>query len=494
MSKIKNLVSGYFKLGFPTPTMVTVNGHKIRRIEFFEKYGRDLVLQDAELTAKFYTKYPDNKDQKDFFKQIIDELEKDSAGKVYAKVKGMELPEVGELPNYMPFINAKTSDRFIVNPYTKEVSEISYSAWLSTQPSGIRGILEEQLKLALCEYDPYNLETLVPKEFENTTILKVNTYLPPKWRVKEPIDTECPPIIKRLLIHLFPDKDDRTYVLDWVYHALVLRNETYLVLNGPKGAGKGIFATLLKALVGHKHFAEAPESMLEFQFNAVLDKKRVLFMDEFEVDKAKHNKLKRFINKFQNIEKKGIDADTSQETFNSFVIANNDENDMYLEHDDRRFSVPMITDKPLTEVMSYDEITEFNKYLEDENSDLIYQFGYFIFNRRNKRYDAFSPYKSKKFYSLVYVSLKLWQKFLVDEIFKCNKDKITITDLVDYADMDDRRITFPSNPTRLSDFLMNYKHNGEINLGKLVRNSKGNYIEINPKLKGEIEEDEQELL
>jgi hypothetical protein len=329
-------------------------------------------------------------------------------------------------------------------------------------------ILPEIRRLAVLQYDPYNIDSLNMVDFEDYKILRVNLYIPPQWRFKPDPNKPCPDIIKRLLVHLFPVYSDREYVKDWLYNATVMRNETYLVLNGAKGAGKGIFATLCKSLVGRTHYTEAPESFLDTQFNSVLDKKRMLALDEFKVDKARHTKLKRFINKYQNIEKKGMDANESSETHNSYLIMNNDESDMYLEHDDRRFSVPEISSDRLETSMSEEEITSLVRQLEDEESQIVYEFGYYIFNRGAKKHDPFSVLKTPKFHRLVYTSLVQWQKYLVDFLTTTKDHSVPLSKLRRVAEKGEgkRPVTLPQ-ASKVADFLNSYYHKGKCRLGSI---------------------------
>lgn len=217
------------------------------------------------------------------------------------------------------------------------------------------------------------------------------------------------------------------------------------------------------------------------------------------MDKPKHTKLKRYINKYQNIEKKGKDADRAVETFNNFIISNNDEVDMYLEYDDRRFSCIDLTEKNLLETMSEPEVKELITELEQEDSEMVRQFGYFIFNRGAIKYSEFSVFKGEKYHKLVQTSLKSWQKFLLDNILDTDSDELEIKRLQNLAKVADMRIYFPSNVQRIEDFLNNYRYGGEKRLGRVEKNELGDpIIVIDDSLmenkQVEFEENDEDLL
>ena len=310
--------------------------------------------------------------------------------------------------------------------------------------------------------------------------MKVNTYQAPKWRMRagDP-SLPCPKPIQRLLNHIFPDPKDRRYVVNWMRLALLGRNETYLCLNGKKGLGKGILADyLIPALVGRDHYTPAPVGIFTGQFNAVLDKKRAILFDEFKVGKGEHTKLKRMINKYQNIEKKGVDADRRKETYNSYIISNNDVSDMFLEYDDRRFSVPEINTKRLNEVISGREIADLVTELEDDDSDLVWQWGYWVFyHGEATEYDQFSFLAGPHFWKIVYSSLYEWQKFIVDKLVTEKMDVIEVRQAQrEFAKDAGLHSTFPRSITKIEEFLENYLHEAKYQVGRVGKNDEGDWV------------------
>lgn len=301
----------------------------------------------------------------------------------------------------------------------------------------------------------------------------LNTYKKPEWQEDREITSmeaagcKPPQVFVDFMVHLFPDKDCRTFVLDWLHFALTDRCETYLVLNGAKGIGKNLFSeNLCKPLMGANNHKVAQPSALTSDFNALLKDSRMIVFDEFRVDSAeKVNKLKRYVNEEQMIEKKGVDVDATQKTFNSFIISNNDMADMKISWDDRRFSVADITKIKLREAWTKEKINDFLEMCKDNVQ--MKQLGYFLLYRK-PQHTKFSYYQGKHFYDLCYTSFSEWQKILIDLSTSKQYREITNADLKkEYR----RRVETTRLPSyaRIKDFVENYRHMGEHSLGEIYK-------------------------
>jgi hypothetical protein len=392
-----------------------------------------------------------------------------------ASEKGFEAPK-----DYQGIVCHQSGDIHLIDPDTESVAEVTYSAYSQILTPEAKTSFKDSLMIGKVVYDPYDVVPITDVVLDGRNALRLNLYTPPLWRTRE-FTPSCPEPIKKLLQHLFPVADHRSYVLDWMYRTILSRNECYLVLNGAKGVGKGVFMALMRAISGQHNYSEAPDSLLDSQFNSVLDRKRVIALDEFRVDKEKHTKLKRYANKFQNIEKKGIDADKLIETFNSFIIANNDETDMYIEFDDRRFSVPELTQLRLEETLTTEEIDALMEEFEDAESEIVGSFGHWLLNRKERSpYGNSEALKSDKFYRLVYVSLAQWQKWLVDEIAKAKDLGEKELNLTMARKTAERKNTFRiPQYSKVKDFLINYRpqEGDQLGLLKKVDNQEIVYFE-----------------
>lgn len=471
---------------------IQIQGTTYKKTELGDVLGPE-ILEEAGFISDFYKEYRNENDRKRFWVGVFTACKRKVSKQQREIFRTESLPESTAQVIYTPVINIETNETVLVNPDTLEISLLSYEVWLRTMSPDDKAAVAHNQRLAKFVYDPYDISTFVMTDFENYKLLKVNTYLPPVWRKRSNCSSECPPSLWKILNHVFPNEEALEYILDWLYYALVSRNEAYLVLNGAKGVGKGVFCSIVKMLVGITNYTEAPDSFANSDFNAALDQKRVIVLDEIKVDKQKHTKLKRYINRFQNIEKKGKDADKSIETFNSFIITNNDETDMYLEYDDRRFSAIDLNASNLTEVISINELKKLDKEMEQEESELAYQFGYFIFNRKAKKYDEFSVFKGEKYHSLIQTSLRQWQKFILEKILEGYDDLLDINRLKREYKMRDGRLKFPSEVQKIQDFLNNYRYGGDKKLGEVVKEDGDWCIRVNPELLNDnlLEDDTQ---
>lgn len=381
--------------------------------------------------------------------------------------------------NFRPFKCVLTTKEFLFCREEQAISDIKPEIYWESLEGDERKIAEQNRSYCMMTYDPYNIEDNFKLfDYQGCKLFNVNTYEPPKWRksfMSKEESQALPESVRTLLEHLFPVESSYKYVMKWLYRALVNRNETYLVLNGRKGCGKGVFSALLKALVGFEHYTEAPSSLLSSQFNSAIDEKRMIIFDEMRVHKSEHTKLKRLINKYQAIEKKGIDAENSKEIYNSYAIMNNDVTDMYLETDDRRFSVMEITDRKLEESMNSEEITRLLEEFEDEDSELVREMGFHIFHHWTNE-ENFEPYIGPKFWKLAFYSLAEWQKFLVERILSGadEGDGYSVRMLRREFEKDNTSHPFPRNAQKIEDFLKNYSHEGRGQIAKMERDPEDN--------------------
>jgi hypothetical protein len=377
----------------------------------------------------------------------------------------------------IPFQSVTDSTRYVLfDTETSTVMDLDYATFRENRDTSaiepIRGRIE---------FNPYQPR---PIDFRNDKYGRpcnfLNTYKKPEWQEDREITPgeakgcKPPAIFTDFMMHLFPDRECRTFVLDWLHFALTDRCETYLVLNGAKGIGKNLFSeSLCKPLMGAHNHKVAQPSALTSDFNAILKDSRMIVFDEFRVDTAeKINRLKRYVNEEQMIENKGKDVDATQKTFNSFIISNNDMADMKIAWDDRRFSVADLTKSKLADAWSKPKIDEFLEMCKDMNQ--MKQLGYWLMYR-SPHFTKFSDYKGKHFYELCYSSFSEWQKVLIDLAASKSVREISNADLKkEYRKRTDTT-RLPSY-TKIKDFVDNYRHGGEFSLGELYKKTSDVWI------------------
>jgi hypothetical protein len=417
-----------------------------------------------------------------FFEDFRRGLKLHQAQRKYGGLKGVDVIKDFTFNDLVPFVSIENVNiKMFYNVKSGEIYPLDHKVYELTEDKDSRRVPIR----AVIKFNPYRPEQIYVGDSDyGKECTHINTFKRPEWQLPRELTVEerktyckLPSIIDRFMSHLFPDDNCRNFVYDWLHYALTKRCETYLVLNGAKGIGKGIFTDhLCKALIGKKNHLIAPPGGLDSQFNAMLKDKRMIVFDEFRIDEEdKINKLKRYINKEQTIEHKGQDIADTIETFNSFIISSNGLADMRISWDDRRFSVADIAETKLDEVWSKSDIQELIEELED-GSESMQQFGYWLLYRRAAD-NEFAVYKGNHFYKLCYSSLPEWSRVIIDEVFSAQ------TDSIDDAEL---RLAYKNaNPMgkfpqahKVADFLRNYKHEGKHYLGEFKRDGKGWYIKV----------------
>lgn len=442
-------------------TLIDPNGYEVLTTELLKEVNN--VLACAITPAELGQLMIEGIEPKKFLKKVLTEL---------------PAPKVNSDTDYALFINAPDNEDYIWDITKGDmVKGVIAQAFLRVvSPNRAKGI-EANKMLGEIVFNPYSIDKVIDTTKQGMPFTIYNQYEPPEWRLLRAKPVPDKRIVK-ILRHLFNnDVQQIEYLYDWLHRAILSRNEVCLVLNGRKGIGKGILVdNIIKALIGLKYFTLAPESLLTSHFNAVLKNNRLIFLDEFKVDKIMHTKLKRFLNKNQSVEEKGKDARDMIETYNSFIIANNDECDMYIEHDDRRFSVMEMTDIPLNKVMETKEITKFARELEEDPS-IIAGFGQFLVEREPTT-DTFHVLKHEKFHRLITVALTEWQKAIFYHITNgCDgEDVIEVDEIKGIIRRYNPKSRIPG-PDKVKDFINGFVWKDGERLGTYGQGE----IRVNPK-------------
>ena len=459
-----------------------IDGKVVARARFFKLLvASKPFLKKAGATEVLALDDDEQRDYADAFNEVFFSLAREKlreVGRREAKT-GSHYGDAIDYTAVLPVIDVQTGSKVLMNPKNNTLSSISYDVWEQCIPPEVRNEMLGTRINAVLRYDPYNLSPHELEDFEGVgRVLKINKYVPPSWRLDEdpydPAKVVCPPEILRFLRHLIPDRNCRRFVLSWLHYALVRKSETYLVMNAAKGVGKGIFSLLLKALVGREHYTEAHRGFLDTQFNSLLANRRMVVLDEIAVNTAeKVNKLKSYINRYQNIEGKFKNAEDAIEIFTSFMISNNSVSDMHIESDDRRFSVVDITEKPLRDLMSALEIRELTDAIEND-LELQKQFGRWILHKcRSDEYDAYYVWKGPKYHELVYQSLTEWQRYIIELLQDNPQETYSHRDLTRGFSREAGYTNLKmASRAKIADFLKNYREHDEL-VGMVTKGETG---------------------
>lgn len=394
-----------------------------------------------------------------------------------------ERPQYTQVPiqsydysKYIPFQSITDGGKYIIfDTETNKITDLDYSVFKSNPETSKMEVVRGRI-----EFNPYSPK---PLEFKEDAYGRscnfLNTYNKPSWQYSENIGVDKggeykpSPLFFDFMAHLIPDSGCREFVFDWLHYALTDRCETYLVLNGAKGIGKNLFSEhLCKPLMGPANHKIAQPSALTSDFNAILEDSRMIVFDEFKVDSSeKINKLKRYVNEEQMIEKKGIDVAATTKTYNSFIISNNDMTDMKISWDDRRFSVIDLTKVKLRDAWKEKDIDALIALFE--NDDNMRDIGYWLMYREPK-YSKFDAWKGKHFYDLCYSSFTEWQKVIIDLAASNTLNDISAADVKREYRKRTEASRLPSF-VKVRDFIENYRHEGQHRLGTLVASTADNW-------------------
>lgn len=376
-----------------------------------------------------------------------------------------------------------SGEKIVYNSKQRFISKMHPNTFLSAMGKSQRQILTEcGVRVATFNFNPYNDFERRVVTLEGQEVVEFNCFHAPMWRCDEKgkldlslektyENQDAPMEFVEFMRHLVPKEEQRHYVYHWMSQAIFNRNETYLCLNGKKGAGKNFFVELMSHLVGRDYFKDMNQRVFDEGFNAVLDKARLIQLDEIKVETDHHaNRLKKYINRDQNIEFKGIDANKLSETFNSFIINNNDITDMRLKWDDRRFSVPDLTVRRLEDIWPKERIDKLYANLTD--LDFQRQVGFYV-KKAGASYpnaSAFSVLKGERFWRIVYNSLSEWERVILDVAIARQHDSIELSDIktIYRRRVDGAGKMFPLRIQKIRDFLEEYKHNGQDLIGTIT--------------------------
>lgn len=465
------------KINYKSKTKVSIEGRILDAGEFFT-YCLDKHEPFAEFVKNNDFWKLTDKEKADWIRKFWPEYwnyERDLTVKDSDTFTGSEI----DISDFELVVDYHTGRKVVFSNKLRSLSKMHPDAYAKALPLHIKKVIADKgMNLATFSFNPYNTFDKQIVELEGQKVTEFNCFIPPTWRCGKGgkldlsleeayAEVEPPAIFVEFLNHLFPQTKHRSFVLNWMYNAIYSRNETYLVLNGKKGAGKNILCDLMGKLVGEDYYRKSNERFFDEGFNAVLDKARLVLLDEIKVEGAKQqNRLKNYINEKLNIEYKGENAVELKQTFNSYIINNNEISDMYLVWDDRRFSAPDITKEDLKELWGEKKINGFVKMFDDIEFQRSIGFWLKRFGR-DEALGTIQCLKGERFWEIVHNSLTEWQKVIVDAILSRESGEYSVQDL---KQVYKRRVDagkFPFKIQKIGDFLATYRHRGKDKLGEL---------------------------
>ncbi len=365
------------------------------------------------------------------------------------------------MSGYLPAIDLKSGSLLVLNQdfsltgihpdaIKNKLSTKEFNAW------------RKQAQLLSCIYNPQSLETVASKDNHPTfkqPYIEVNVCNHADWRKRPLVQKDLPKMLATHFSYFIPDADCRHFFFCWLRTAIFDRNGTALVLIGTKGAGKGLLNKLMRKMVGPQNYGEAPRSFFQKEFNKVLKYKMLINVDELTAGKKGIEIMKSYLNDQQNIEEKGKDADQLIDMHASFIISNNNETSFKLQQDDRRFSVMDLTKVPMLEAFGKEYVDNINREI-DENDELIYEFGCFLYHYDIKGFNKYDPWKGDQYHSVVICNFNYWQQQLYKKLTSREQAEYFYEDLFPKELKHLSKMT-PRSEKFVENFIMNHRYEGE---------------------------------
>lgn len=328
--------------------------------------------------------------------------------------------------SYTPVWDIESNKKFLISEKF-EVTRIDYENWrevleMRYGPEAATEFIKAKHAHAAVLFSPKDKPGIFQKEIAaipGKMTKCINLYHHPKWRLDplEKSQVKLPELIDRFLKHFFTSESSRKYALFWYHTMITSRNETALTAIGAKGIGKGTWALLGKSLVGdNRYYGEAHQRFFSGDFNSQLRDKIFYFIDEKSMDLNGKEKIKKYLNKMEALEAKGVNIEDPTELFVNFMICNNSKKSAELEYDDRRFSVVEITENPLFDNFTEQEREDLEELIVHDH-EFRRHWGWYVLHFGNcEEFSRHRPFKPAAFYEIVEASMKPWQRALISKL------------------------------------------------------------------------------
>lgn len=377
---------------------------KIRAIPTtdFRDLHRDLVAPEVqkkfhELTGEKITKVTARK-------MLAPTLEN-----LRAQAEGQELPKW-----LKPWVYLSQDNKFLHTETKELLPKEGFNARFAKEAAdyagstnlGIAKLSAADLAWSVFEMPkPYTTRYLPagPLLFEEDGALFANSYKPPMVESGGYKGNEGVKLLKRLLEDLFPAKEHRCMIMDFLVHCVrhpEKKLKYALLIKGPENEGKTLLADLVAKLLGDSNCSVINSDMLREKFNGWAHEKLFCIVEEIRVPGREVeevlNKLKPVITNstipVRRMQKDG----TRERNFANLFMTTNDDDALKIECDNTRYLVLF------TRFRSNDEVKAWQKKLRDEEGEeyprLLWEHIQF---RPAQFIEAFAKYEFSEFYDPV---------------------------------------------------------------------------------------------
>lgn len=157
---------------------------------------------------------------------------------------------------------------------------------------------------------------------------------------------------EEFLAHLFPVERDRDLVNRWLATLIAMpkvrMHYGMLLISTQQGVGKNTLGNVLRTLLGRQNVSFPSEaSVVKSDFNGWLARKRLIFISEFYSGESRkaYDRIKSYVTDEEvEINEKGVNQ-YSIDNYAHFIACSNSEKALHLDDDDRRWMVPLVTER-----------------------------------------------------------------------------------------------------------------------------------------------------
>ena len=366
------------------------------------------------------------------------------------------------------------TDKFITDK-KYNVLDIDSEAWKSFIPKEEFDLCEKAIIKK--EYNPY--EVYKVQKTSNYTILNLCEFPPYRFGLEDVKEfPELNPLFNKLLDHLFKTKESHDYTMSWYLSAIHGRNQVGLTFIGNRGIGKSKLCETFPRMFGFSNFKLGDPKALEKEFNAFLDKSRLVLFDEVAITSDEEmTRMKKYFNENNSIEKKGKDAETKP-IHCSYVFSTNYLRNIKILSDERRFSCVDLNEEKLLKSMTAKEIGQLELYINHDPEFPLAFYGYMLKHQIPNVNHAI-PFKGKTFYEAVEANLTKWERSIFEKI----EQGVTGNFTLEETDFDWNEAKGRPDTPKIKNFLANFEYKG-VKLGSLdkARTLKKSTIVVNPEL------------
>ena len=266
-------------------------------------------------------------------------------------------------------------------------------------------VLKTNCALATFEYRGFCDEVILKRDEP----IVVNTYVSPRREHEQHATGKEPIATLGFIRALFPDTSCQEFMLDWLANSLRQKCLTYIVLfTEQKGVGKGILGELWTRLHGEHNTSLLENSDFQSNFNGQHYGKTAIVANELEIETVQQlSKLKRYVDDRARYERKGKDVVVAK-SYASLMMSSNQPNCVRLDEQERRFSVPNVSEMRLEDqdvTKLHGGIDQLRQAMLDEVADF-----YLWLARRQITHDMTRGYRSSKYHRMVEEQLPEWAK------------------------------------------------------------------------------------